>query len=132
MGAHQARLRRVRGLTYMAKPKFPAHVHWDLEGCGNDMEQENGVNVWENHSSKIWFGVALGAAIGLGIAISRRPKKTRWEVARRKAQNVISGRSSEFADAARDIMQRVKTIYEEGNRIAQDAGELWTRGRKLV
>lgn len=99
------------------------------------MEQENGangVNVWENHSSKILFGVALGAAIGIGIAISRRPKRSRWEVARRKAQDVIGNRSGEFAEAARDIVQRVKAIYEEGSRIAQDAGELWARGRKMV
>lgn len=96
------------------------------------MHQDNGVNIWENHSGKIWFGVVLGAAIGLGVAISRRSKPSRWEVARRKAQDVIGNRSGEFVDAARDIVQRVKTIYEEGSRIAQDAGELWARGRKLV
>jgi hypothetical protein len=95
------------------------------------MSQENGVTVWENHSSKIWLGIALGTAIGLGVAISRRPKKSRWDIARRATQQ-ISGRSAEFADAARDIVDRVKVIYEEGARIAQDAGELWTRGRKLV
>jgi hypothetical protein len=95
------------------------------------MEHGNGVNAWDN-SSKIWFGVALGAAVGLGIAFSRRPKKTRWEVARRKAQHIIGSHSAEFADAARDLVQRAKAVYEEGSRIAQDAGELWTRGRKLV
>ena len=67
----------------------------------------------------------------LGIACARRPKRSRWDIARRATEQ-ISGRSAEFADAARDIIDRVKTIYEEGSRIAQDAGELWTRGRKLA
>jgi hypothetical protein len=93
-----------------------------------ELEHENGINVWENHSSKIWFGLALGTAIGLGIAYSRRPKRSRWDVARQR----ISGRSSEFAEAARDIVDRFKVIYEEGSRIAHDAGELWTRGRRLA
>jgi hypothetical protein len=107
------------------------HTYTGTGGLESYMEQENGVTVWENHSSKIWLGIALGTAIGLGVAISRRPKKSRWDIARRATQQ-ISGRSAEFADAARDIVDRVKVIYEEGARIAQDAGELWTRGRKLV
>jgi hypothetical protein len=96
------------------------------------MEQVNGSRIWENHSGKIWLGLAMGTAIGLGIAYSRRPKrKTGWDTARQAAKQ-IGDRSSEFAEAARDIVERVKTIYEEGARIAQDAGELWTRGRKLA
>jgi hypothetical protein len=94
------------------------------------MEQQNGASTWENHSSKIWLGIAAGTAIGLMIAYTRRPK-SRWDIARR-ATKEISGRSAEFADAARDIVDRVKVIYEEGSRIAQDAGELWSRGRKLA
>ncbi|HEX3880812.1 MAG TPA: hypothetical protein VHW24_27710 [Bryobacteraceae bacterium] len=94
------------------------------------MEEENGLSVWENHSGKIWLGLAIGTAIGLGLAYSRRPK-SKWDVARR-ATKEISGKSAEFADAARDIVDRVKVIYEEGARIAEDAGELWARGRKLV
>jgi hypothetical protein len=92
------------------------------------MENQNGVGVWENHSGKIWLGIAVGTALGLGIAYSRRPKKSRWEIARQQ----INEHSGDFADAARNIADRVKVIYEEGSRIAQDAGELWTRGRKLV
>ena len=50
----------------------------------------------------------------------------------RRATKQISGRSAEIGEAARDIVDRVKTIYEEGSRIAEDAAHLWTRGRKLV
>jgi hypothetical protein len=98
------------------------------------MVQGNGngaCSTWEAHSGKIWLGIALGTAIGVGIAISRRPKKNGWDIARR-ATKEISGRSAEIGDAAREIVDRVKTIYEEGSRIAEDAAELWTRGRKLV
>jgi hypothetical protein len=95
------------------------------------MEQENGNGIWENHSAKIWLGIAMGTAVGLGIAYSRRPKKTRWDMARQATKN-LGEHSGDFADAARDIADRVKTIYEQGARIAEDAAELWTRGRKLV
>lgn len=98
------------------------------------MEHANGngaCSMWEAHSGKIWLGIALGTAIGVGIAVSRRPKRSGWDVARR-ATKQISGRSAEIGEAARDIIDRVKTIYEEGSRIAEDAAHLWTRGRKLV
>lgn len=98
------------------------------------MVQENGngaCSTWEAHSGKIWLGIALGTAIGVGIAISRRPKRTGWDIAR-KATKQLSSRSSEIGEAARDIVDRVKTIYEEGSRIVEDAAELFTRGRKLV
>jgi hypothetical protein len=88
--------------------------------------------IWENHSNKIWLGIAMGTALGLGIAYSRRPKKrTGWDIAR-QATKKISDRSGEFSDAARDIVERVKTIYDEGSHIVEDAGELWSRGRKLA
>lgn len=93
--------------------------------------QNGGNGVWENHSNKIWMGLAVGTAVGLGIALSRRPKKTGWDLAR-NATKQISGKSAEIADAARDIVDRMKVIYEEGSQIVEDAAELWTRGRKLV
>jgi hypothetical protein len=44
----------------------------------------------------------------------------------------MAARSGEFADATRDIVERVKSIYEEGLKVVEDAGQLWTHGRKLV
>ena len=44
----------------------------------------------------------------------------------------VAERTPDFAEAARDIGVRLKTIYEEGLKVAEDAGELWTRGRKLA
>ena len=78
----------------------------------------------------LWLGIAVGAAIGIGIALSRR-KRSPWDQARR-ITNRISDHSSDFADATSNIMQRVRTIYDEGCKVVEEAGELWSHGRKLV
>jgi hypothetical protein len=85
---------------------------------------------WETNAAKLWLGVAVGVAVGVGIAMSRR-KRSRWDQARAIGQRVAE-RTPDFAEAARDIGVRLKTIYEEGLKVAEDAGELWTRGRKLA
>ena len=78
----------------------------------------------------IWIGVAIGAAVGIGIALSRR-KRTRWDSARELTHRVAR-RTGDLSDAARDLVGRVKTIYEESRKVVEDAGELWEHGRKLV
>jgi hypothetical protein len=96
------------------------------------MEQEtcNGIN-WNDHSTKLWVGIAAGVAIGLGIALSRRQKKSRWDSAR-QIGNRITDRSGELTDAAGDIIGRLKVIYDEGRKLAEDAGALWAHGRKVA
>ncbi|HUK15161.1 MAG TPA: YtxH domain-containing protein [Bryobacteraceae bacterium] len=89
-----------------------------------------GNNGWGNQSTKIWVGIAIGAAVGLGIALSRR-KQSRWDSAREFGQR-ISDRSADLADATQDLLQRARTIYEEGRKVVEDAGHLWSHGRKLV
>ena len=79
----------------------------------------------------IWIGVAVGAAVGIGIALSRSRRKTPWDSARDITKRVAS-HSEDFADAGREIIDRVKTIYDEGCRLVEEAGELWSHGRKLV
>lgn len=78
----------------------------------------------------LWLGIAVGAAIGIGIAMSRR-KRSPWDSARR-ITNRLSDHSSDLADATSNIVQRVKTIYDEGCKVVEEAGELWSHGRKLV
>ena len=89
-----------------------------------------GNNHWENQTTKIWLGIAVGAAVGVGIALSRR-RRSRWDTAREFGQR-ISDRSSDLADATQDLLGRVRTIYEEGCKVVEDAGQLWSHGRKLV
>ena len=44
----------------------------------------------------------------------------------------VSDHSGDFADATSNLMQRVRTIYDEGCKVVEEAGELWSHGRKLV
>jgi hypothetical protein len=44
----------------------------------------------------------------------------------------VANRSGDFADATRDLVERVKVIYEEGRKVVEDAGDLWEQSRKLV
>ena len=88
------------------------------------------MNMGNGTSRLIWIGVAAGTAIGVGIALSRR-KRSGWDSARAVTRR-MANRSGDFADATKDIMERVKTIYEESRRVVEDANELWEHGRKLV
>jgi galactokinase len=83
-----------------------------------------------NQAAKIWIGIAVGAAVGIGIALSRR-KKTRWDSAREITQRVTDG-SGDFAEASRGIVERVRHIYQESRRVVEDASRLWSQGRKLI
>ena len=83
-----------------------------------------------NTARNVWIGIAVGAAIGVGIALSQR-KRDRWTSARHITKR-LSRNSEDLADRSRHILDRVKVIYEEGRKIADDAAELWSQGRRLV
>ncbi len=95
------------------------------------MQAEIITNGWNRNAAKIWIGVALGTAVGVGIVLSRRTRKTRWDTARDITKRMAS-RSGEFAEVSRELVDRVKTIYEESRKVVEDATELWARSRKLV
>ena len=82
------------------------------------------------NAAKIWLGVAVGAAVGIGIALSRR-KRSRWDTARDFGHR-ITERSGDLAEITRGLADRVRNIYEESRRVVDDAGALWSHGRKLV
>ena len=88
-------------------------------------------NDWGNQSTKIWLGIAIGDAVGVGIALSRRKPPSRWDSAREMGRR-MADRSEDLSEAARHIMERVRNIYDEGRKVVEDAGELWSHGRKLV
>jgi hypothetical protein len=84
-----------------------------------------------NHTAKIWLGVAIGAAIGIGIAVSRNRKKDRWSTARELTARVAD-QSGELAEVGRNMLDRIRTIYDESMKVCEEATELWSHGRKLV
>jgi hypothetical protein len=84
----------------------------------------------DSKAARIWVGIVLGAALGIGIALSRR-KRTRWDSARRFTRRVAAG-SDDLAGVTRDMVDRVQTICAESRKVVEEAGQLWSRGRKLA
>ncbi|MCL4402355.1 MAG: YtxH domain-containing protein [Acidobacteria bacterium] len=85
----------------------------------------------EYNMTTIWLGVAIGAAIGVGFAISRSRKRDRWSSAKDVTRK-FSDHSGDLAEKSKDIIARAQNIYQEGRKIVEDATELWSHGRKLV
>ena len=81
-----------------------------------------------NGGKAVWFltGVAIGAAIALLYA-PQSGRDTRKYI--RKKTN--EGREA-LADTGKDILERGREVYGQGRKIAEEAGELLERGRKLV
>jgi len=91
---------------------------------------ESSMDSMSNQTTKIWVGIAVGAAVGIGIALSRR-KRSRWDAAKTITSRVAD-HSGDFADMTKELVARVRNIYEESRRVVEDANHLWSHGRKLV
>jgi gas vesicle protein len=82
----------------------------------------------DDDNSIAWFlaGAAIGAAAGLLFA----PK------AGRDTRELVSKTTHESRDAmersGRELMDKGKELYDRGKKIAEDASDLFERGRKLV
>ncbi len=76
----------------------------------------------------MWFlaGVAIGAAVGLLFA-----PKTGRELRQLLGQKTAEGKDR-LVDAGREIYDRGREIFEKGKDLADDAAELFERGRKAV
>ena len=82
----------------------------------------------DNGSKLLWF--LAGAAIGAAIATLYAPQSGREtrRFIRRKAEE---GRET-LADAGKEIVDRGRDYYDKGRKLAEEAGGLLERGRKLV
>ena len=80
-------------------------------------------------AATIWLGIAVGAAVGLGIAMARR-KKDRWDSARGATLRAAGGPG--VSGVTRELVARARKIHEESCKVVDDAGLLWSRGRKLA
>jgi LPXTG-motif cell wall-anchored protein len=83
-----------------------------------------------NSAALMWIGIGAGVAIGLAIALGRR-KQDRWSGARNVSKRVAD-RTNELAIASKDMLDRLKIIFNESQKVVEDASELWEHGRKLV
>ena len=76
----------------------------------------------------IWF--VAGAAVGAAVALLLAPKSGR-EMRRLIANKTSEGREY-LADAGKDAYEKGRDLYERGKGLAEDAAELFERGRKAV
>lgn len=85
------------------------------------MEDGNGSNFG-------WF--LAGAVIGAGAALLMAPQSGK------DTRDYLSKTSKDSREAmeasGRELMERGKELYDRGKKIAEDASDLFERGRKLV
>jgi gas vesicle protein len=83
----------------------------------------------DNSASKlVWF--LTGAAAGAAIALLYAPQsghRTRKLIRRRTEDG-----QEALAETGRDILDRGREYYDKGRKIAEEAGELFERGRKKL
>jgi gas vesicle protein len=82
----------------------------------------------DNTSNVVWF--VAGAAIGASIALLYAPQSGR------DTRRIIAKKSKKsreaVTEASRDLYDKGRDLYEKGRRVADDAAELFERGRRLV
>ena len=77
-------------------------------------------------NTAIWVGLALGAAVGIGIALSLR-KRNRWDTAG-AASRPGGERIGDRADSTRDPA-RAGIVCAESRKVVEDTTGLWQQGR---
>ena len=82
----------------------------------------------DNGEKFVWF--LVGATIGATVALLYAPQagdRTRRLIGRKLAD----GRDA-LSENGADIIERGRDLFEKGRRVADDAAEMFERGRKLV
>ncbi len=82
----------------------------------------------DNTGRFIWF--VAGAAIGASLALLYAPQTGRDT--RRLITKKARAGSDAISDVSRDIADKGRDLYKKGSRLADDAADLFERGRKLV
>ncbi len=82
----------------------------------------------DNTERLLWF--FAGAAIGSTIALLYAPQSGR-DTRRILKKKTREGREA-LVDGSRDLVDKGRDLYEKGRRVADDAAELFERGRRLV
>ncbi|HUE03202.1 MAG TPA: hypothetical protein VMR62_26775 [Bryobacteraceae bacterium] len=73
------------------------------------------------------MAVGVGAAIGVAVVLNRR-KRNGWYTATRR----VADKTNDLAVVSKDMLERIKVIYDETRKVVDEATELWSQGRKLV
>jgi gas vesicle protein len=78
--------------------------------------------------SLVWF--VAGAAVGASLALLYAPQTGR-DTRRLISKKTRRGREA-VAEMSRDLAGKGRDLFDKGRRVADDAAELFERGRKLV
>jgi hypothetical protein len=82
-------------------------------------------------NNKVWIGIAIGAGVGIAYALSARSeKRNRWDA--REMTKRLADNREDLVERGKEMMERIRLIYDEGCKVVEDAGELWHHGRKLI
>jgi gas vesicle protein len=86
----------------------------------------------QDNNKLVWFvaGVAVGATVALLYAPQSGTATRR--LITKKARQHGETVSDAVSDAGRDLMDRGRDLYEKGRKVADDAAELFERGRRIV
>lgn len=82
----------------------------------------------DSGSSLLWF--VTGAMVGGAVALLFAPES--GERTRRRLAKHARRSSQVISESGRDVYERGKDIYDRGREIAEDAAEMFERGRKLA
>lgn len=82
----------------------------------------------DNGERFVWF--LAGATIGAAVALLYAPQsgdRTRRLI----GQKLADGRDT-LADSGADLIDKGRELYKKGRRVADDAAEMFERGRSMV
>ena len=100
------------------------------------MDPRNTMHHNGNRNTMVYIGLAAGAAIGIAVALTRRGgtrmrRREPWEAAKGITRR-FGDRSQELAARSNDIIERMRTMFEEGRKVVDEARDLWSEGRRMV
>jgi hypothetical protein len=117
-------------------------------------DRENYLGEYRDNPRTAWIvaGIAIGAAIGLGVAAysMSRDKRFNFEDLEDMAEDFtgdVSKKMSRFSkdaskagrymrkeasDAGHDVMKRLRHIFEEGQKVVDEANEYWADSKKKL
>lgn len=82
----------------------------------------------ENGDRLIWL--LTGAALGAAVALLYAPQS--GEKTRRLISKKARAGGEVLSDGGRELMDKGRELYEQGRKVADDAAELFERGKRMV